>query len=280
MRKLTWFLVTYLLALSVYFIAFPNDFFLPKRPFISNKDRFCYKQSFSRFTLFDKTLTSPKLLEIIDNPDQYLLEPKHIIKDNEKRTIAKLTIDSTSIILKRYNYSGIYDWITKCPFRTSKAYRAWYYQHELKKNGIETAKPIAIIEKRWGPLWRQTYLISEYIEGKTLDEKLLQSGEIIQKKVSKQIVEILNVFYKLKWLHRDLVGRNIIIKGETLAIIDLDEMHSYAFNNRIFKSKFHKKHYSKLIEKSRVPQDFIETFLMTHNQLYGYTSSEKEFEEL
>ena len=46
------------------------------------------------------------------------------------------------------------------------------------------------------------------------------------------------------------------------------------------KSKFHKKHYSKLIEKSRVPQDFIETFLMTHNQLYGYTSSEKEFEEL
>lgn len=263
----------------IYLTNFPNDFFLSTRPFYTNKERFFYKKNFFSFVLLDKTFESPQLLKIINNPDQYLVSSNQILKDNDKRTIVKLTSDSKTIILKRYNYSGLYDWITKCPFRSSKAYRAWYYHHQLLKNGIETAKPIAIIEKRLGPFWKKTYLISEYIEGQTLSQKLREADETIHKEISGQIITALNIFYKQKWLHRDLVSRNVIVYKNKIAIIDLDEMHSYAFNNNLFKSKFHKKHFLKLIEKSGLSRPFIDTFLMTHNQLKEYIGPAKEFYE-
>ncbi len=280
MKKLAYLSTPFFLIVATYFIVFPNDFFLPKNEFIQNKNLYCYEQSFSRFTLFNKTLASTQLLDIIKSPDSYLNEKKSIIKNNEKRTIAKLEIDSGTIILKRYNFKGVYDWITKCPFRSSKAYRAWYYQHKLLEHGVATTKPIAIIEKRCGPFWLQTYIISEYIEGKPLSSEQAQLNPSSYKPICKQLIKYLNVFYHLKLLHRDLVARNLIINGENIAIIDLDEMHSYTFNNTIFKKKFAQKHYYKFINRNLFSQDFIKIFLMTHNQLSDYNAETNISEDL
>lgn len=280
MKKLLYSFTAFFLIVATYLIAFPNDFFLSKNEFTQNKDLYCYEQSFNKFTLFNKTLATSQLLDIIKSPDSYLNKKKNIIKDNEKRTIAKLEVDFGTIILKRYNFKGVYDWITKCPFRSSKAYRAWYYQHKLLKHGVATTKPIAIIEKRWGPFWLQTYTISEYIEGKPLSSEQDQLNHLSYKPICKQLIKYLNVFYHLKLLHRDLVARNIIINGENIAIIDLDEMHSYTFNNKIFKKKFVNKHYYKLINRSPFSHGFIKTFLMTHNQLSDYNTETNISEEL
>ncbi len=279
MKKFSLTLVSLALVIATYLFLFPNDFFLPKSKFINNQSTYTYQRSFRRQTLFNKTLVSKQLLDIIKSPDSYFNKKNTIIKDNDKRTIAKLVVGSETVILKRYNIEGIYDWITKCPFRSSKAYRAWYYQHLLLDQGVSTAEPIAIIEKRWGPFWLQTYIVSKYIEGEPLGIKQNKLDPLIDKAICKQLVKYLNVFYHSRLLHRDLVARNIIISGDTVAIIDLDEMHSYAFNNRIFKNKFFQKHYYKFIHTSELSQDFIKTFLMTHNRLSDYNSRSKILKE-
>lgn len=235
-----------------------------------NNPNYTYIHTPFKFIIIDKRKTSPEVLEILSNPDKYLKNFSSLIKNNEKRTIAKLRLKSKFILIKRFNFKNLYDWVTKCPFRSSKAFRSWYYAYQLKKEGIETLEPIAIIEKRIGPFWTYSYLITEYIPGETLSSNYLNASPYLLCNTSEKISHILGVFYKLKWIHRDFIGQNILLTPKGVAIIDLDEMHSYAFNNSVFKKKYYKKHLAKLLRNVPTASDFSKTFLMTHNTYSDY----------
>lgn len=271
-RNLLIFSLAFIPIFLAYLFFFPNDFFLPKKDFIYNPD-YVFEHTPFRLTIYDKSKTSKEILELIANPDLYLTSSKSLIKNNEKRTIARVNINSKSILIKRFNYKNLYDWITKCPFRSSKAYRSWYYASLLKKEEIETIQPIAIIEKRIGPFWTYSYLITEYVEGETLFSNYLNAQPNSMRKISEKMTHILDVFYRLKWVHRDFIGQNILVTQKGVAVIDLDEMHSYAFNNSVFKKKFFKKHLAKLLRNVPLSSNFSETFLMTHNSLSNYNFS-------
>lgn len=262
-----------------YLILFPNDFFLPKSEFI-NSPHFDYSHNVTRLIIYDKRKVSSGILALIKEPDKYLSASDNVLKDNHKRTITRLTIDSKDVFIKRFNYKNLYDWVTKCPFRSSKAYRSWFYAYELKKREIGTIDPIAIIEKRIGPFWTNTYLITEYVEGETLGCNFQSSNNLSHKSLSEKLTHILDVFYKLKWLHRDFIGQNILVTQDGVAIIDLDEMHSYAFNNSIFRKKFFGKHLAKLLKNIPPSSPFPDIFLMTHNDQSDYNSPEKPLENL
>lgn len=267
------------LFFTAYITAFPNDFFLSKSEFIDSP-YFFYKKGFLQLTLYDKRRVTKNILEIISNPDKYLVKSNNLLKDNYKRTLTKVSIDSKNLIIKRFNNKNLYDWMTKCPFRSSKAYRSWYYAFELKKKGVETIEPIALIEKRVGPFWTQTYLITEYVEGETLHESLYDLEGSSYQNVSEKITQILDIFYKMRWLHRDFISQNILITKQGVAIIDLDEMHSYTFNNNFFKKKFFKKHLTKFLKSISQSSHFKEIFLVTHNNHSAYNSQAKALEPL
>lgn len=257
-----------------YLHFFPNDFFLSKREFTKKISQFEYLHTFFRFCLYNKKLLNPKIAELIENPEKFFILPStHIIKSNEKRTVALIEIDQKKFILKRYNYKNFFDWITKCPFRSSKAYRAWYYMHHLQKKGVHTATPVAIIEKRIGPFWLNTYLLTEYIEGLTLDQALNYFDTKKLQLLNENIYQVLKIFYANKWLHRDFVTRNIIIDKDQISIIDLDEMHSYLFKNKIFHSKFHQKHSLKFVKSSLSDSISESSFLMVDNFPKGYNAT-------
>lgn len=270
----TLFILTFALipVYLAYLFLFPNDFFLPKKDFIHNPN-YVYSQTPFKLLIYDKQKVSDEILDLISNPDTFLESSQSLIKNNEKRTLAHLNINSRSILVKRFNFKNLYDWITKCPFRSSKAFRSWYYAYLLKKEGIETIQPIAIIEKRIGPFWTYSYLITEYIEGETLLSKYSKAEPKAIGKISEKMTHILDVFYRLKWVHRDFIGQNILVTQSGVAVIDLDEMHSYAFNNSVFKKKFFKKHLAKLLRNVPLSSSFSETFLMTHNAHSSYNVS-------
>lgn len=257
-----------------YLHFFPNDFFLSKKKFVKDSSQFKYSHTFSHFSIYNKHRSNSQLAELIENPDVFFFHPStQIIKSNHKRTVALVELDHRKFILKRYNYKNLFDWITKCPFRSSKAYRAWYYMHLLRKEGIQTATPVAIIEKRIGPVWLQTYLVAEYIEGSTLNQILNQLDKENSQLINDKILQAIHIFYANNWLHRDFVARNIIVDKDQVSIIDLDEMHSYFFKNKRFNSKFYQKHSVKPSSKSVTGSCLETSFLLVDNFPKDYNSS-------
>lgn len=239
------FKVAFLICISFifYLIIYPNDFFLSHKPF-KKREAYHFEKCFNHFIIYDINKVNLTLSHLIKHPEEYLKEEMSFIKNNKKRTIAKLNLEGKKIIIKRYNFTSWFDWITKCPFRSSKAYRYWYYAHLFKDKGIDTVNPIAVIEKRIGPLWIHTYLIMEYHEGKTLNE-LKEKNLLNSKKstiIAEQLQNTLQTFNELNWLHPDFKDKNILVTDQVVAILDLDELHAYTFNNHFYKKKSKRKH--------------------------------------
>lgn len=230
-------------AFGIYRVVYPNDFFLSMKTF-KNNDKYLFKKTFSHLKIQSKEHVNPDLHALLSNPDHYLKDPKTWLKNNKKRTVATPTIGKSKFFIKRYNIKDGFDYFRKCPFRSSKAFRSLYYAQKFKEKGLLTPQPIALYEKRIGFLWTSTYLVFEYIEGKTLEDHF-QNSNISHEEKEKIVHKLgshLETFYQNKWVHRDLTLRNLFIRENQIFILDLDDLHSYAFCNVFFKKKYKKKH--------------------------------------
>ena len=95
----------------------------------------------------------------------------------------------------------------------------------MKFLGINTVKPVAMVEERFGPLRGKAYFITEYIDGPdatVLPEIENPSAEMIS------IVEILKGLSAAGVSHGDLKASNFLLSSDGAVIIDLDSMKEHA----------------------------------------------------
>ncbi len=91
--------------------------------------------------------------------------------------------------------------------------------HRLRVLGINSPKPLAMIEHRWGPLRGRGYLITEKAEGRDLLE--LDSASTPFESVAAAVARMLELFRRHSISHGDLKGTNLLWASE-LEVIDLD----------------------------------------------------------
>ncbi len=231
----------FFLLFSVFFLIFcitvyTYDFFLPKAPYKKDPS-FVYRKTFSELLIYSAQENGPALSSLLQNPDLPFSHnrDKQRLRHDRKRSIAILQADDHKWMIKRHHNKGLWDWITKCPFRSSKAYRAWHYGIQFKELGIPTPEPIAVLEKRIGFVWTKSYFISKYVEeGSPLRE---ENPEVIE-----ELLRFLKVLYLHHYVHRDFNRRNLLIKNGLPIFIDLDDVHRYCFRNYFFRKKFYRKH--------------------------------------
>lgn len=249
-RTLILFLVISLGTLAIVSI-YPHDFFLSDQVF-KKDSRYEVKHTFFQYNIFFKPEKNQDLISLIPHLDQELLNEKGWFKNNKKRTVSLIPYGDSSFFVKRYNYSNLIDYCSKIPFCSSQAFRSFYYGFHLKKNNVNTPQPIALIEKRIGFFWTKSYIIFKKIEGKSLEELIKEKSEnadlLNSEKNAKDLAHLFTVLKKNKWIHRDLTFRNIFYANEELYFLDLDEMHSYFFDNIYYRKKFEKKHVKKMIK--------------------------------
>lgn len=230
-------------AFGIYRFTYPNDLFLSISPF-KNSSKYIIEKHFSSLKILSKDYVNPDLARLLKNPNKFLEESGSCIKNSKKRTISIAEVGNSKFFLKRYNIQNFWDYLSKCPFRSSKAFRSFYYSTQLEAKQINTPKPIALLEKRFGFLWTTTYIIYEWMDGITLEEALKNSLLEEEEKINifLQLKSHFKTMYENKWVHRDLNLHNLFIIEGKLYVLDLDDLHSYAYNNVIFRNKFKKKH--------------------------------------
>jgi len=175
--------------------------------------------------VFDRTLC-----ENLDVPDflsgiDALMETGRVLKRRNTSFLSCVEVNGKDVVIKRYNHKGLWHSIRQS-FRTSRAKRSWLHGHRLTMLGVGTPKPLAYIEKHFGPLLWQSYILTDYAKGPNLDEIFTGSDLSEQQKQNyhRQIHELMTAMHNKRITHGDFKRTNFVLAGEKIYVTDLDAM--------------------------------------------------------
>ena len=107
----------------------------------------------------------------------------------------------------------------------SRAAVSWKNGHLLEFNHIPTAKPLLMLENRWGAFRGRSYVLTEYIGGIHAFDYFEQNLVATEREaMAIKINTLIKHLHQSGFVHGDLKAHNIWIKGNEPILIDLDGM--------------------------------------------------------
>jgi tRNA A-37 threonylcarbamoyl transferase component Bud32 len=166
--------------------------------------------------------------KLITDPDS-VISSSRLLKDGNSATVALAEVNGKLLAIKRYNIKNFGHALKRCS-RNTRAWSSWLNAHRLELLGIPTPKPIAFLERRWGPFRSTSYYISEYIDGTDLYRLITsdRSKEINIESLSIKFGEMLKLFADANMSHGDFKATNFIVADEKLYIIDIEGMREHS----------------------------------------------------
>lgn len=197
--------------------------FLPKtqRPCTA----FLVQRTWRRFMACDREwygTTSRR--QLLDDPDAFI-QSGTILKAGNSATIAKIPIDGQTIVVKRYNIKNTAHALKRA-LRPSRAMVSWRNAHRLRFLGINTPRPLAIIEERWGQLRQRAFFLMAYHPGETIDQALraAKDDKPTIKHHLDQLSDLLEQLAAAGISHGDFKATNFLLSSDRLYLVDLDGM--------------------------------------------------------
>jgi tRNA A-37 threonylcarbamoyl transferase component Bud32 len=196
-----------------------------------NCSAFACERGWRHFRVYDRSMASVKMLEFLADPDASLQHPEmHYLKQGNTCTLWLVPVDARLLVVKRYNIKGPVHRAGRA-WRRTRAAVSWENAHRLDMYGIPTARPVALLEQRFGPLRGRAWYISEYLGDEDITR--LCDGLAVQddpgvRVTAQQVVTLLAWLAECRISHGDMKGTNIILSQQGPAIIDLDAMREHA----------------------------------------------------
>jgi len=107
----------------------------------------------------------------------------------------------------------------------SRAAVSWKNGHLLEFNHIPTAKPLLMLENRWGAFRGRSYVLTEHLRGINAYDYFKNHSDVFAKeKLTKEIVEVVSRLHQCMFVHNDLKFQNILVVNDKPVLIDLDGM--------------------------------------------------------
>jgi tRNA A-37 threonylcarbamoyl transferase component Bud32 len=219
------------------------------KKFFRESEELVCRKNFRRFMLCKRGDFTPAMAAFLSSPDKVLDKLKAgLLKKGRGSTVGRVRIDDHDLVVKRYNTKGFWHALRRC-IRATRAAHSWRNAHRLLMLDISTPRPVALLEKRFGPLRSTAYFINEYVEGpRAVDffEDRILSGK---REVAQSIAEIVNKLGAAGISHGDMKATNIIIHKQEPALVDLDAMRVHACPRRF--TALHRKDVKRFLKNWR-----------------------------
>jgi len=188
-----------------------------------------------RFQAVARLYASRLLNQALAEPD-HLLNPDRSmrLKSGNTCTVALAEIDDRKVVVKRYNIKSFWHGLSRA-LRQSRAAVSWSNAHRLKMLDIATAEPVALLERRYGLIRRQAYLLTEYVDAPDIHD-FFADIEVTDAHKQAVAANVARLFEKLNLLaisHGDFKATNVKIADSQPLLIDLDSMRQHTCR-RIF----------------------------------------------
>lgn len=183
------------------------------------------RKNWSQFVVYKRRLESEALQQFLQAPDSFVARGK-MLKSGGTTTVALIEIDEKNYVVKRYNMKSFW-YLLRRLFRPSRAWVCWRNAHMLEALGIVTPKPLLMLEKRFGPLRREAYLLCEHVEGE--DALYFLNREPIGSSAWQRVLGEFKIMFSalrdFNIVHGDMKATNFLVTENGLAVLDLDGMH-------------------------------------------------------
>jgi tRNA A-37 threonylcarbamoyl transferase component Bud32 len=188
---------------------------------------FIVKKDWTRFMACNRAWYSPSMQPLLADPDKYI-KSGTILKDGNTATVARVTIESQIMVVKRYNIKNYRHALRRC-LRPSRAMVSWKNAHRLRFLGITTPQPLAVIEERWGGLRKRAYFIMAHLLGQTIDDAIIDAANDTHalEGYLDQLAALLKQLAAAQISHGDCKATNFLISSGQLYLVDLDGMQAH-----------------------------------------------------
>ena len=164
------------------------------------------------------------LAPLMADPDAWL-EQGISLKRGRSATLALVELEGRKLVIKRYNIKSAVHALSRA-WRPSRAWHSWVEAHRLRFLGIPTPRPLALIERRLGPLRGRAWLISEHCEGPNLQERLAAENGL-PPGIAEAVRRLFARLAEARLSHGDLKASNFLCSGDELCVLDLDAMRRH-----------------------------------------------------
>lgn len=170
-----------------------------------------------------------ELVEQLWRDPDALVASGAMMKDGDRCTLVRLDVADHSFVLKRYNRRGLLHTILHWPLR-SRARWCWLNGRRVAESGLRSPRNCAMVETRFGPMRGRSFLLSEWVEGKTLLDRARDSATTPERlaKLADAFAVVWNALGRARLGHRDMKATNFIVDdADQIWLIDLDGMRRY-----------------------------------------------------
>lgn len=167
-----------------------------------------------------------QLAALLMAPDRFVSDGVSL-KQGASATVARIDVDGSPLVVKRYNIKGLAHWLKRC-WRPSRAWHSWVEGHRLILSGIATPQPLAVIETRRLGLRSRSFLITEYVAGQDIIARFGPYMDGAPPEHELQALEqLLQALIRERISHGDLKGTNLLWQDDRWVLIDLDALHQH-----------------------------------------------------
>ena len=190
---------------------------------------FICEHSWRLFRVYDRTMDSAEMVEFLADPDASLQHADaQYLKQGNTCTLWTTRVDGRQLVVKRYNIKGLKHRVGRA-FRKTRAAVSWMNAHRLGMYGILTARPVALIEARFGPVRGRAWYISEFVAGDDASSlcgqaMLDKAGQI---RAGQKLTDLLAQLALSSLSHGDMKATNFILSERGAVVIDLDAMRKH-----------------------------------------------------
>jgi tRNA A-37 threonylcarbamoyl transferase component Bud32 len=168
-----------------------------------------------------RTFRDSVLQDLVADPEAAMRRGR-MLKDGNSATVVRTELAGRAWIVKRYNVKSFWQRIRRSLQPHPRHRNAWRNGQRLHFVGIPTARPVALLERRLGPLRGVAYLVMEDLGDRDLLGAL--RTETPDDALVASVVAVFAALDALELAHGDTKATNFLRVGPGVALIDLDAM--------------------------------------------------------